>query len=343
MTPNVLVLRALGIGDLLTAVPALRALRRAHRHARLVLATPGTLEPLVRLVGGVDRVHDTADLASFIWTGPRPALAINMHGRGPQSHRALLAAEPSRLIAFDCPAAGVPGPTWDAHEHEVVRWNRLLSEGLGLSVDVGDGLLGPSSPHAPREWARGCAGVIIVHPGAAAAARRWPAERYAELARRLDSHRPVVVTGSTSEGPLVARVAAAAGLPAGRMLVGLPLAKLAAVVATADLVVSGDTGMAHLAAAYDRPAVALFGPIPPETWAPRWGRSAVLWQGSNRGDPHALATDPALLAIEVDAVWEVAASQLAAAGAQRRPTVWRCLVPAEGLKIGHLADGDGGT
>jgi ADP-heptose:LPS heptosyltransferase len=306
VTPTVLVLRALGLGDLLTAVPALRALRRSQRGSRLVLAAPAALEPLTTLAGGVDRVHDTADLASFAWPGPPPALAVDLHGRGPQSHRALQATRPDRLLALDCPEAGVTGPAWHADEHEALRWCRLVSEGLGVTVDPDDGLLRRPEP-TPT-----VAGALVIHPGAAAPARRWPAERYAELAVRLDRLGPVVVTGSRDEESLAAVVAEAAELPPERTLVGRPLAELAAVVAAADLVVSGDTGVAHLAAAYDRPAVALFGPTPPWAWAPRWGRTAVLWRGSGRGDPHALIPDPALLELEVEAVWEASVAQLAA-------------------------------
>lgn len=88
---------------------------------------------------------------------------------------------------------------------------------------------------------------------------------------------------------------------------------LGALAASARLVISGDTGMSHLASAYARPSVTLFGPVSPSEWGPpRDPRHQVLWEGAPgyRGDPHASRTDPALGAITVDAVYEAAAVSL---------------------------------
>lgn len=302
-----LVLRALGLGDLLVAVPALRALRRILPGRQVVLACPRGLGWLALESGAVDRVHPTAGLDDLAWPGPSPQVAVNLHGSGPQSHAALARVGAGRFVGFADPVTGTPGPAWDPREHEARRWCRLVEEGLGApagTVDAYDGLLRP--PYAP------VGETAVVHPGAASPARRWPAERFAEVARRLAAlGHDVALTGSPPEAPLCREVARAAGLPNRAVLAGSTTVEdLAGVVARAAVVVSGDTGVAHLAAAYDRPAVAVFGPTPPSRWAPLWGRTTVLWHGSGDGDPHGARTDPALAAVGVEEVWTAVFSRI---------------------------------
>jgi len=295
---SVLMLRALGLGDLLTAVPAIRGVGRAFASSRRVLATPAALAPLVERIGGVDALHDASGLEPLGDVGDVD-VAFNLHGSGPQSHRALLATRPRRLVAFEHPdiVESAGSPRWDADEHEVARWCRLLrssgidAEDRDLDVEV--------------EPDRSFDGATVVHPGAASAARRWPVERWAAVARaERDAGRRVVVTGSSAEEPSAGRVADLAGLPASSLLAGrTDVAALASVVAAADVVLCGDTGVAHLATATRTPSVILFGPTPPSTWGPPPDRAwhVALWAG-RRGDPHADGADEGLLEIGVDDV-----------------------------------------
>lgn len=293
----ILVLRALGIGDLATAVPALRGLRRAFPDRVLALAAPSWLAPLVDLIGGVDRLLPLGGLQLPAWRVPSPYRAVNLHGRGPESHRLLRATAPERLWAFRCPEAGhVDGPIWIEGEHEVHRWCRLL-RWYGVPSDPGDLALHPPTVDSPT-------GVTVLHPGGKAPERRWPAERFGVVARELAArgHRPVV-TGSQAERPLAERVAAVAGLPPGAVLAGRTgLAELAAIVARARLVITGDTGVGHLATAFGTPSVVLFGPTSPARWGPpadrRWHRA--LW--SAEAMTSSAGTPPAVTAIGVPEV-----------------------------------------
>ncbi len=277
----ILALRALGVGDLATGVPALRALRAAYPDRELVLAAPAWLRPLVELVGGVDRVLPTDGLDRLDRPVGPVEVAVNLHGRGPDSHRLLAAIGPGRLLAFANVDAGHgDGPDWDDDEHEVTRWCRLL-RGYGIAADPTDLDLRRPEPGAMP------AGVTVLHPGSKIPAKRWPASRYTALARELTvrGHR-VVLTGSASERDVAARVASDAGLPATAVLAGrTDLAQLAALVADARLVVSGDTGVAHLATGYRTASVVLFGPVPPSRWGPppERRRHRVLWVGPGAG------------------------------------------------------------
>ncbi|WP_308249946.1 glycosyltransferase family 9 protein [Sphaerisporangium fuscum] len=304
--PCLLVLRALNLGDLLVAVPALRALRRRHPGHRLMLAVSPALAPVATLTGAVDEIVPHTGLRPPPVRAPD--VAVDLHGVLPGSVRALLATRPGRLVAFACPEAGhTAGPPVLAVEHEVTRWCRLVrSDGAVARED--DLLLPPPPVPSPRP------GASVVHPGAAYGSKRWPPERFAAVARALAAEgHDVVVTGGSAERELAAWVAGAAGLPVAANLAGLTdLEALLALVCEASLVVSGDTGVAHVASAYERPSVVLFGPASPRLWGPpRKPLHAALWHGD--GERHVLThvPDPALLEITVDEVLEAAARVLA--------------------------------
>ena len=321
--PTLVVLRALGLGDFLTAVPALRALTAAFPEHRRVLAAPRPLRPLLELLDEGWTLLEARPLAPLPPSLDRPEVAVNLHGRGPESHRVLLAARPRQSLWFANSevAESAGAPRWRPGEHEVERWCRLLREyaippdprWLELPVPaVGASAGAAGAEAASGEGESGAApaaeaveGATVLHPGAASPARRWPIDRFAAVARaERQARRSVLVTGSREELPIAEAVARSAGLPERTVLAGRTgLAELAAVIARAGRLVAGDTGVAHLATALGTPSVVLFGPTSPAEWGPPpdrpWHR--VLWAGG-RGDPHAARPDPGLLAIGVDDV-----------------------------------------
>ena len=108
------------------------------------------------------------------------------------------------------------------------------------------------------------------------------------------------------ERELARAVAEGAGLGEEAVLAGRTTSlELAAVLAAARVVVCGDTGVAHLATAYRRPSVVLFGPVSPALWGPpRRRQHVVLWHGDGAGDPWGTELDPALDEVTVDEVSE---------------------------------------
>ncbi len=296
--PFVVMLRPLGLGDFLTGVPAYRAIARAFSDREIILAAPRALAPLAGLVTCIDRVRDTAPLQPLAAELHAAEVAVDLHGRGPQSQRYLLAATPRRLISFAHADVGQSqaGAPWRADEHEVRRWCRML-EYAGIPTEADDLDL-PVPPVQPARHARGA---TLLHPSAASEARRWPIDRWAEVAREeMRSGRTVIVTGDVGDRERAGAIADRAGIAPECVYAGrTDLLELAALVANAGRVVCGDTGVAHLATAFRTPSVVLFGPIPPAWWGPPAGRPyhRTLWAGK-LGDPHGCSTDPGLLEIQ---------------------------------------------
>ena len=280
----------------------MRGLRGAFPAARISLVAPEWLAPLVALSGVADEVVEAPAPAPRAVPSALPGrlhgadLAVNLHGRGPESTELLRATRPARLIAW--------GASFRREEHEVHRWCRLLTE-HGISCDPA-ALDLPAPDIAPPAAAPGA---TLVHPGANSGARRWPPERWTEVVEGLEG--PVVLTAGPGE-----EEAARAAARTAPVLAGLSLLELAAAVAAARCVVCPDTGVAHLATALGTPSVVLFGPTPPPEWGPPPERPQhrALWAG-RRGDPHAPAPDEGLLALsaqDVLAEWRIALSHAGA-------------------------------
>lgn len=289
--PRIAVLRGTrGLGDLLCAVPSWRALRAALPQAHVTLVAqplgaaiaarlPAYIDDHLAFPGfpGIpDAGQDVRATVRFLAQAQerRFDLVVQQHGDGRVTNVIARLLGGRYLAGFHeegrpAPDDGVFVP-YRSDEHEIRRHLRLLAElgappvGEHLELDVlaedcrsADTLLG------------GARRFVVLHPGAADVRRQWPATSYAELGRALSaSGTDVVVTGSAAEAGLADRIAAAIG-PAARNLAGrTDLGGLAAVVDRAALVVSNDTGPAHLAVARDVPSVVAVAGTPNRAWLP---------------------------------------------------------------------------
>jgi ADP-heptose:LPS heptosyltransferase len=123
---------------------------------------------------------------------------------------------------------------------------------------------------------------VVLHPGTSGFGlmKRWPPERFGELAAMLGEEHglPVLVTAGPGEEPLADAVVASSGGAAQRGPETKSLAELGALLESAGLVVGADTGPVHLAAVLAAPTVALFGPKDPSTYAPRGPATRTVWK-----------------------------------------------------------------
>ncbi|MGI5211618.1 glycosyltransferase family 9 protein [Plantactinospora sp. CA-290183] len=281
---RIAVLRANALGDFIFVLPALDALRASYPHAELVLIgapwherllrdRPGPVDrvlvvppaPGIRAGGADEPAFSTDSLDRFLADARRERfdIALQMHGGGRNSNP-FVAALGARLTAGLRSPDAPPLDRWLRYVYyqpEIVRYlevaalvgaspTTVVPRLVATDADLAEAraVLGP--PDRPR---------VALHPGASDPRRRWPAERFAEVAARLaaDGYE-VLVTGTPEERDLADRVVEAARAPV-RSLVGeLSLGGLIGCYRDCAVVVSNDTGPVHVAAALDTPTVGIF-------------------------------------------------------------------------------------
>lgn len=290
---RIAVFRALQLGDMLCAVPALRALRAAAPRSHITLIGMPWAQSFVERFGKYidellvfpgfpglpEQPAQIAALPRFLEEAQRRRfdLAIQMHGSGRLSNpiAALLGAK--RIAGFYEAGQYCPDPElfmpWDEAEHEVLRFVRLMtslgiaSQGDALEFPLADAdyeSLRASHDRLPVPGAYAC-----VHPGARLPSRRWLPQRFAEVADRLAADGlQIVLTGSADERDIVQAVRSAMRAPALDLCGKTSLGALAALIAQARLVVCNDTGISHVAAALATPSVVVCCGSDPQRWAP---------------------------------------------------------------------------
>lgn len=198
--------------------------------------------------------------------------------------------------------------------HAVDRYLKV-AESLDASVDRPSFRI-PAAPEDER-WAEetiagfraGSGPAVILNPSARRPDKRWPAERFAEIGRRLADRfgARLFIIGGPDDLERAERLAAALPHHSANLAGKTSLGRLASVIRHGDMLVTNDSGPMHIAAALDVPVVAIFGPTDPRKVGPYGSRHRVL---EGRGDVRNVTVD------EVDA----AASWLwAGIRSERRP------------------------
>lgn len=291
---RIAVFRALQLGDLLCALPVFRALRAAAPSAQITLVGlpwaaafaarfPNYFDDFLPFPGapGMPERSATSDEWSTFLTAAKQHrfdLALQLHGDGRYSNPVVAALGATRMAGFCRPDQMVADPNaflvYPDHEPEIRRLLRLL-ELLGVPAQ-GDALEFPLTPLDTAEYEKAVGvqtpdarPIAVLHPGARAAARRWPADRFAVLGDALAYHGlQIVLTGSGDEAQIAGDVAAQMHNPALDLTGLTSLGALAVLLSRARLLVCNDTGVSHLAAALRTPSVVIYTASSPERWAP---------------------------------------------------------------------------
>lgn len=280
---RIAVFRALRLGDLLCATPALRALRHHEPRAEITLVGLPWARGLAQRLASVDRfiefpgwpglperpVANWRALPGFLATlrAQRFDLALQLHGRGRVANALVASFGAQRCAGFASPNAPCP-PGAAAH---FITWPRRGSEVerlLALTEHLGAPRRGTALDFPLRDTDREAADRLcaplrgqrfaLLHPGAPLPSRRWPAERFAAVADALAREGlAIVLTGSAAEAGLTRAVAAAMHAPALDLAGRTTLWSLGALVEWAAQVVCNDTGISQVAAALGTPSVVI--------------------------------------------------------------------------------------
>jgi heptosyltransferase-1 len=332
---RVLIVRLGAMGDILHALPAVTALRQAHPDWFLGWAVEPQWRDLLCAedcsqrgpqMPLVDRIHivPAKQWARAPLSG-RTFSAIRQIRRELREARYdvcidLQGAVRSAVIARWARAERLIGE--DKPRELAARYlfsERVPTQGTHVieqAIEVVNQLAGESLPFIPawlpaEERAEGAAAAlpqpfVLLNPGAGWGAKRWPINRYAEVARALhENGNSIVVNAGPGEEQLAQELRGAAGEFV--KLMQPTLTELIAITRKAALVIAGDTGPLHLACALGKPVVGIFGPTDPARNGPFGCEFRVLRHPESKRD-HSRRADPeaGLLTITPEAVIEAA-------------------------------------
>jgi ADP-heptose:LPS heptosyltransferase len=364
---RVLVVKTAGIGDLLLAVPALRSLRTAYPDATIdLLTTPGAApllrgSPLINRLLLVDKV--AFDHPRDVLRAPWRAAGLVALGTWLRAHRYDAVVLMHHLtLPFGRAkyrallwATGAPIRVGLDNGYGSFLSVRVADEGFGARheaqymLDLVAALGAPPSPmvcgasladlgwnaahDAPSDTTLTDAArpLVALHPGSGSysVARRWPLERWVELAQALHAEcgASIALIGGPDERDVAEQCAARLGAVSWVQLLPaqIGLRALAVALAQCDLLVGNDSLPAHLAAAAGTPVVAVFGPSNHRAWAPLPSRedafvavvrqelpcSPCFYVGHGLGTPQGCAARTCLTTLPTAAVLSQACAALA--------------------------------
>lgn len=276
LSPDVLVVRFSAIGDVLLTTPLLRAIRTRHPGARIAVLTKEAYVPLLSHNPHVSEVLAVAPGEGILAIterirAVRYSHCLDLHGNLRSRALRRLAPGPwrsyhkrtlERALLITTKRDRYPG-----HLPVAERYFEAAAE-LDVEPDGGPPDFFLSEEADCRAAARLEAlelgrerPLVAIAPGAAHATKRWPVEHWIELVRRITpTGADVAILGGVGDVEAATAIAAAVGSRVGSFAGQLGLQETGAVIRRAEVLVSGDTGVMHMATGVGTPVVALFGP-----------------------------------------------------------------------------------
>jgi heptosyltransferase-2 len=295
------------IGDSVMSVPALCALRQLFPNDEITLHTRSWAEGIFRDADFIDRIltydRPGSGFAEVVGQARRLRaekfdLAIVFPNSFASAMTTFLAGIPRRF-GFSKEGRGflltdaVAIPEWKSTRHEASYYlslveavERSLLKSNSTSViksttdlPISDGHKAEARERLARERADLSRPTVAFGPGSTnSMAKRWPAERFAEVAKRLQQElgANVVLLGGPDDLEPASTISKIVGVDVIDLTAKTSLGEAAAILSVSDLMISNDMGLAHLAPAVGSSTLVLFGPTDPVTTRPFSDRAEVI-------------------------------------------------------------------
>jgi lipopolysaccharide heptosyltransferase I len=312
-----LVIRTSSLGDIVHAIPAFAALRRAEPEARISWVVSPKGKPILELVAGLDEIITVGEPGWKNALRDRDRIALDFQGLIKSAWMGRLSGARRRLgfasVNLREPLARFfyteQSPLLSEDDHVILKNIRLL-ELLGFTdrtvrfpLSVPEGLIRGVEDRLSETGYRPSRTLAVFNVGASWTTKRWLPERWTETLRKIDRSRlfPVLLWGTSEEQRTAAKIGVEASVP---LLPFLGLAETFALFKKAAVLVSGDTFALQAACAVGLPVVALFGPTNPLRNGPFTPRDRVVYHELPCGRCYrrSCPNPKCLTAIEVDEV-----------------------------------------
>jgi len=270
---RVAIIRLRSLGDSVLTTPALTLLKRARPDLKIAVVVEDAFAPVFAGNPDVEQIlaPNAASVGRF-----RPHLALNLHG-GATSVRLMLAAASGLRAGFAHfrfqPMYNVRIPRAQeilGVDRKVHTAEHLASAMFSLGVpqtEIPRARLFAAPCSRPRPYA-------VLHPFASEPAKIWPHEKFLAVAKHLSDDlgiEPLFIAGANED---------LAAFAAYTCFQGAPLEEIKSLLAGAGLFIGNDSGPAHIAAAFGRPVVVLFGSSDVDNWRPWRTENAVLYNAN---------------------------------------------------------------
>ncbi|MCH9024442.1 MAG: HAD-IIIA family hydrolase, partial [candidate division Zixibacteria bacterium] len=276
MNLKILVIRFSSLGDIILSSPTVLNLKIGYPQSHITFLTKHKYRPIVKMFGTVDEIavlpksgkfreqlslfnyleQQNFDIIVDLHSNFRSSLARTVLTAGQKVVYPRNRSARQRIVRFKDFSA--PDSNTHTHTHTIDKYNDCLSQ-LGFDAPARRPVFQKSNGQILAEHL-----TVLIAPGAAFENKKWPVEKFAEVAVKLHhSHQAKIIWAATENDKTPAKLKEQIPEENLSILSDHPLESLASIISQATITIANDSGIAHLSSAVGTPVISIFGPTHP--------------------------------------------------------------------------------